>query len=104
MRGATPSRPQYVLTAWYAVKRKETFAVHVLRGFSRYKYTDALGNIKIQKAPLTNSLEASSHSASQETPPSFMKPQGSLLCSQEPATGTYPEPDESSPHYPILFY
>jgi len=24
-----------------------------------------------------------------------MKPEGSLSCSQEPATGLYPEPDES---------
>jgi hypothetical protein len=29
----------------------------------------------------------------------FMKPEGSLLCSQEP-TGPYPEPDESNPHAP----
>jgi len=27
-----------------------------------------------------------------------MEPEGSLLCSQEPATGTYPEQDVSSPH------
>jgi hypothetical protein len=28
----------------------------------------------------------------------------SLLCSQEPATDLYPEPDESSPYHPILFH
>jgi len=27
-----------------------------------------------------------------------MEPEGSLLCSQEPVTGTYPESGESSPH------
>jgi hypothetical protein len=27
-----------------------------------------------------------------------MELEGSLLCSQEPATGPYPESDESSPH------
>jgi hypothetical protein len=27
----------------------------------------------------------------------------SVMCSQEFATGPYPEPDESSPYYPILF-
>jgi hypothetical protein len=27
-----------------------------------------------------------------------MEPEGSLSCSQEPATGPCPEPDESNPH------
>jgi hypothetical protein len=31
-----------------------------------------------------------------------MEPEGSLLCSQEPSTGPYPEPDRSSPYHPIL--
>jgi hypothetical protein len=29
-----------------------------------------------------------------------MEPKGSLLCSQQPTTGLYPKPDESSPHPP----
>jgi hypothetical protein len=33
-----------------------------------------------------------------------MQPGGSLLCSQEPSSGTYPEPDESSPCYPTIFF
>jgi hypothetical protein len=33
----------------------------------------------------------------------FMQPDGSLRCSQEPATGHYPEPDESRQYHPILF-
>jgi hypothetical protein len=32
-----------------------------------------------------------------------MQHEGSLPCSQEPATGPYSEPDESSPYHSILF-
>jgi hypothetical protein len=42
----------------------------------------------------TRSWEAISRPASEDIPPSFMKLEGSLHCSQETA---YPEPDESSP-------
>jgi hypothetical protein len=31
-----------------------------------------------------------------------MEPEGSLLFLQEPATGSYPEPEASSTHLPIL--
>jgi hypothetical protein len=32
-----------------------------------------------------------------------MEPEGSLPYLQETVIGPYPEPDESSPHFPILF-
>jgi hypothetical protein len=35
--------------------------------------------------------------------PPFIKPEGSLPCSQEHAAGTYLEPDESSPHLHFVF-
>jgi hypothetical protein len=35
--------------------------------------------------------------------PALMEPQGFLHCSQDPANGPCPEPDESSPHPQTLF-
>jgi hypothetical protein len=32
-----------------------------------------------------------------------MEPEGSLLCLRVPATGPYPEPDETSTHLPALY-
>jgi hypothetical protein len=49
------------------------------------------------------SWEAKSLSYSRN-PPSFMEPQGSLPCSQKPATGPYPEADETNPHPPINIF
>jgi hypothetical protein len=31
-----------------------------------------------------------------------MEPEGSLQCSQESASGPYPEPDEFNPHFSTL--
>jgi hypothetical protein len=33
-----------------------------------------------------------------------MDHEGSLPCSQEPSSGRYPEPDQSSPYYAILSF
>jgi hypothetical protein len=33
----------------------------------------------------------------------YMEPEGSLSCSQDPTTSSYPEPHESSPYHPNLF-
>jgi hypothetical protein len=35
------------------------------------------------------------------TPQHFMEPEGSIPCSQEPCTGPYPEPYQSTPSHPI---
>jgi hypothetical protein len=32
-----------------------------------------------------------------------MEPEGSLSCSQEPATGFYPEPGDPNPHISTIF-
>jgi hypothetical protein len=48
------------------------------------------------------SWEPDSHSASQEILRRFMQPESSSPCSQEPAAGPYPEPDESSSQSPNI--
>jgi len=45
----------------------------------------------------SHSGEADSRSDIQEIS-TFMEPEGSLSCSQQPTIGHCPEPDESSPH------
>jgi hypothetical protein len=62
----------------------------------------------IQKS-VTNSLkgteyclEANGHSATPEISAFLMESANSLLCSQDHATGSYPEPDASNPHLPTL--
>lgn len=47
--------------------------------------------------------ESSSYSVSQEIPHISVGPKGSLLCSQETTTGSYPDPDESSLNLQILY-
>jgi len=46
------------------------------------------------------SSEANSYSFSQEIPYLSSESKGSSQCSQESTTGSYPEQDESSPHFP----
>jgi hypothetical protein len=48
---------------------------------------------------LSHFWEAASYAATQEFPQYCMEPEGSLPCSQEPSTGPYPEPDQSSPYH-----
>jgi hypothetical protein len=49
--------------------------------------------------PFLRSCQLCSYS---RTSQHFMEPEGSLLCSQEPSTGPYPEPDQSNLYHPIL--
>jgi len=36
--------------------------------------------------------------------PLFMEPESSSPCSQQPATGPYPEPDACNPHLHTLYH
>jgi hypothetical protein len=51
---------------------------------------------------LSPSSEAASCAATQKFPNTLMEPVSLLPCSQEPSTGPYPEPDQSSPYHSIL--
>jgi hypothetical protein len=66
-------------------------------------WKSGLSGRKTNSMELKISWEAASRSAAQEFPQHFMVPEGSLPCSQEPSTGPYPEPDQSSQYLPILF-
>jgi len=65
------------------------------RFLSNRKLTSSMGQ--------NNSWEADSHSTSQENFSPFTEPEGSLQCSQQLATGPYPKPDESNPHFSFSF-
>jgi hypothetical protein len=49
------------------------------------------------------SQEANSRSASHRNTHGFKGPEGSLNCSQEPATSPHPEPDKYNEYPPTLF-
>jgi len=51
-----------------------------------------------------SSLDVNNSIASQEIFPCFMECKVSLLCSQQPAIGTCPEPDKFSLHPPIKMH
>jgi hypothetical protein len=51
---------------------------------------------------LSPSWETDNCAATQELP-SILEPVGSSPSSQEPSTGPYPDPDQSSPYHPLIF-
>jgi hypothetical protein len=58
-------------------------------GVPRLNY---ITNYLLERPPVMQKLRTSQH---------FMKPQGSVPCSQETSTGPFPEPDQSSVHHLI---
>jgi hypothetical protein len=63
------------------------------------KFIDLIeSRTRVGDQPSLRSRKLCCYSTSQ----SFMEPQGSLPCSQEPLTGPYPETDQSSPYHPFL--
>jgi hypothetical protein len=52
---------------------------------------------------LSSSWEAASRSVTQEIPYILWNPKFHLPYLQDPSTGPYPEPDESSPYHTVLF-
>jgi hypothetical protein len=62
--------------------------------YSYLKYITKWSRVLLEKLILAQLLTNS---------PPFMEPECSLPCSQEPATGPYPEPDESNPNLPPYF-
>jgi hypothetical protein len=64
------------------------------RWLNKWIWKFHLSMINVHGAESLRSQQSLSHSNSQY----FTEPDDSLPCSQEPATGLYPEPDESTPH------
>ena len=79
----------------------------VCRSWLSNFYRNSVGHIQTLVPLLTCSVaqspfwEPNRFSASQEIPPHFMEPEGSLPHSQVPATCPYPEPARSSPYVPF---
>jgi hypothetical protein len=69
--------------------------------FTYYKayFTQLINKLKSADFLLRNLQSLSFSRFSQD----FMELEGSLSCSQEPTTGSYPKPNESSPYHVILF-
>jgi hypothetical protein len=65
-----------------------------------YLYTRPLWHHATMLTPWSRVLEKLVVTQLVKNLPPFMEPDGSLPCSQKPATGPYHEPDKPSPHLP----
>jgi hypothetical protein len=92
-------RPQVYLLSWVRLKVLTSITGNVVC-FLEYQTIDKVQNSVVQEShsPKANSTL----SYSRQSPP-FMAPEGSSPCSQEPAAGPCPKPDESNPHFKHYF-
>jgi hypothetical protein len=70
-----------------------------LREMSTSSFFNLYHSLTHGAEPFLRSRQLCSYS---RTSQHFMEPEYSLLCSQEPSTGPYPEPDQFNPYHPIL--
>jgi hypothetical protein len=80
--------PDSVARSGYHFWVHQQFEISVFEAPTTHSWSWAL----LEKLPIVQYSRTSQH---------FMEPDGSLLCSQEPSTGPYPQPDQSNPYHPI---
>jgi hypothetical protein len=61
------------------------------------------GHVTQERAATALTANSKWHSPPSEIEMSSVKPEAAFPCSQEPAIGPYPEPDESRPHISTYF-
>jgi hypothetical protein len=100
----------YKWTAWTVRKNDKSITETIHKRFLalslgitlKTQITKWINKKQTNSMKSSSSLEATSRSSTQIFSQQFSEPEDSLPCSHEPSTGTYPQPDESSPYHPIL--